>query len=64
MFDWWPRILPFIGPTWAYCARYGNIKDEESDWQVKLFIVGWWHWAMPLYQFDPPRRVESENEQF
>lgn len=61
MFDWWPRILPYLGPTWAFCDRHGELADTETDWETKLWIVGWWKWAVILIQIDPPRRVDPED---
>jgi hypothetical protein len=63
MFMWWPRIIPYIGPAWVFCDRYGKIGATELlEWECKVIIVSWFYYAVTLYQFDPPRRIDDESK--
>jgi hypothetical protein len=62
MFEWWPDCLPFIGIRWVYCDRYGQIVHDETGWECKIFGLTWFGHIVIGMQFDPPRRVTSDNE--
>jgi hypothetical protein len=63
MYMWWPRILPFIGFTWVYCDRYGTRKPEVTQWEIKVFIIGWRDYAVVLWQAQVPQKTKPYEVQ-
>lgn len=61
MHMWWPRAFPYIGTTWVYSTRYGEISPHITAWEVHVFVLSWFDYAVIVYQFGLPRKVDDDN---